>query len=115
MTAMETLRINVATADDIIADLEAGRNVGEAVYSFPTWEALHATLTPNRVALLAALKGKGATTMREAARLVRRDYRPVHADIAALLKVGILDRTAAGIVFPFADLHIDVTGVALVA
>lgn len=112
---METLRINVATADDIIADLETGRNVGEAVYSFPTWEALHATLTPNRVALLAALKGKGATTMREAARLVRRDYRPVHADIAALLKVGILDRTAAGIVFPFEDLHIDVTGIALVA
>ncbi len=112
---METLRINVATADDIIADLAAGRNIGEAVYSFPTWEALHATLTPNRVALLAAMKGKGAITMREAARLVRRDFRPVHADIAALLKVGILDRTAEGVVFPFEDLHIDVTGIALVA
>lgn len=112
---METLRINVATADDIIADLTEGKNVGEAIYSFPTWEALHATLTPNRVALLASLKGKGAVTMREAARLVRRDFRPVHADIAALLKVGILDRTPAGVIFPFKDLHIDVTGIALVA
>lgn len=112
---METLRINVATADDIIADLAAERKLGEPVYSFPTWETLHATLTPNRVALLAALKGKGAVTMREAARLVGRDFRPVHADIALLLKVGLLDRTPEGVIFPFADLHIDVTGIALVA
>lgn len=112
---MDTLRINVATADDIVADLAAGKHTGEAVYSFPTWEALHATLTPNRVALLAALKGKGAVSMREAARLVGRDYRPVHADIAALLRVGILERTPRGVRFPFADLHIDVTGIALVA
>lgn len=112
---MDTLRINIATADDIISDLATGRHAGQAVYSFPSWEALHATLTPNRVALLAALKGRGAVTMREVARLVGRDYRPVHTDIAALLKVGILDRTAKGVAFPFSDLHIDVTGVALVA
>ncbi len=112
---MTILLINIATTDTIVSDLETGRHAGEPVYSFPAWEALHATLTPNRVALLAALKEKGEVSMREAARLVNRDYRPVHADITALLKVGILDRTGKGIVFPYEDLHIDVTGVALAA
>jgi len=112
---MTTLRINVATADDILTDLVVGRHLGEPVYSFPTWKTLHDMLTPNRVALLAALKGRGAVAMRQAARLVHRDYRPVHTDIVALLKVGILERTAKGVLFPFDDLHIDVTGIALVA
>lgn len=108
---METLRINIASQDDIIADFEAGRHIGEPTYSFPTWEALHSALTPNRVAILAAMKDKGGMTMREVSRLVNRDFRPVHADITALVKIGLLDRTEDGVIFPYADVHIDIPGI----
>ncbi|WP_105415661.1 hypothetical protein [Neorhizobium sp. T25_27] len=112
---MKTLRINIASQDDIIADFEAGRHLGEPVYSFPTWEALHTALTPNRVAILAAMKDKGGMTMREVSRLVKRDFRPVHADIAALIKIGLLDRAEDGVIFPYADVHIDISDISKAA
>lgn len=112
---METLRINIASQNDIIADFEAGRHLGEPTYSFPTWEALHSALTPNRVAILAAMKDKGSMTMREVSRLVKRDFRPVHADITALVKIGLIDRVEGGILFPYADVHIDIADISKAA
>jgi len=112
---MKTLRINIASQDDIIADFEAGRHLGESVYSFPTWEALHSALTPNRVAILAAMKDKGSMTMRQVSRLVGRDFRPVHADITTMIKIGLLDRAEDGVIFPYADVHIDIPDISKAA
>ncbi|MGE4339215.1 MAG: DNA-binding protein [Pigmentiphaga sp.] len=104
---MNIVKINVATLDDIRADLAAGRYEGQAVYSFPTLKLLRATLTPTRIALLSALAGQGTVTMRQAAQLAGRDYRSVHADITALLGVGVLDRRSRGIVFPYDGFEIE--------
>ncbi|TWF54363.1 hypothetical protein [Neorhizobium alkalisoli] len=112
---MATLRINIATASDIIADFEASRNPGKPTYSFATWQDLHAALTPNRVAILAAMKNRGGMTMREVSRLVKRDFRPVHADLAGLLKIGLLDRHEAGVIFPYTDVHIDISDISKAA
>ena len=48
-------------------------------------------------------------TIREAARRVKRDVKAVHGDVHALLKAGVLQKTADGlIVFPYDAVHVDV-------
>jgi predicted transcriptional regulator len=110
---MNLLRINVATKDSIIADIMGvigeGKEEHEAIYSFPTYEALHRTLTPKRLAIVEAMTGQGALTMREVSRLVARDFKGVHTDITELLNVGILERDSAGkVTMPFDELRIDI-------
>ena len=75
--------------------------------SFPTLELLWKVLTPNRMALLRALTGAGAVSIREAALRVNRDVRAVHADVTALIKAGLLNRTEDGIEFPYEAVHVD--------
>jgi len=46
--------------------------------------------------------------IRELARLAKRDVRRVHEDVVMLTKLGLLERTdQAGVVCPFATVHID--------
>jgi predicted transcriptional regulator len=48
-------------------------------------------------------------TIRGAVRRVRRDVKAGHGDVHALLKAGVLQRSADGlIVFPCAAVHVDV-------
>jgi predicted transcriptional regulator len=48
--------------------------------------------------------------IREAARRAGRDVKAVHGDVHALLDVGILERSAAGLViFPYDAVHVDFT------
>jgi predicted transcriptional regulator len=103
---MRTLTIKVSTEADLIADVVAGKPRVD-VYSFPSWEALHTTLTPKKLDILAAMKGKGPLGMREVSRMVERGYKGVHTDLTALLNIGLLDRSGDGIVFPYDDLHVD--------
>jgi predicted transcriptional regulator len=46
-------------------------------------------------------------SIREAARRVGRDVKAVHGDVQALIQAGVLDRTDAGIVFPYDAVHVD--------
>jgi predicted transcriptional regulator len=78
-----------------------GEPQGE-VLSFETPALLFKVLTQKRWEMLSALTGAGPVTLREAARRVERDVKAVHGDVHALLKAGILQKTAEGrIVFPF--------------
>lgn len=97
---------------------EAGRRALEAFagvrqgarVSFESVELLWKVLTPKRWALLKALAGQGAVTIREAARRVGRDVKAVHGDIHALLDAGLLDRTEDGrIVFGYDALKVEFT------
>lgn len=48
--------------------------------------------------------------MREIAGLVGRDFKGVHTDITALIRIGLIDRDESGKVFlPFDELHIDIS------
>ena len=52
--------------------------------------------------MLKALYGAGPVSIREASRRVDGDVSAVHADVAALLLAGLLDRTESGqIEFPY--------------
>ena len=46
-------------------------------------------------------------SIREAARRVDRDVKAVHGDVQALIKAGMIDKTKAGIVFPYDAVHVD--------
>jgi predicted transcriptional regulator len=77
--------------------------------SFATPELLFRLLTAKRWELIRALTGAGPVTIREAARRVKRDVKAVHGDVHALLKAGVLQKTADGlIVFPYDAVHVDV-------
>ncbi len=76
--------------------------------SFATPELLWKVLTAKRWELLKTLCGAGAMSIREAARRVGRDVKPVHSDITALLAAGVLDRAeGGGIIFPFEAVKVE--------
>ena len=75
---------------------ETGEAEPAARISFATPELMRDTLTAQRWAILRAMVGQGTLTIREIARRVGRDIKPVHADVLALLEEGILDRSARG-------------------
>jgi predicted transcriptional regulator len=108
---MKTVTLQVAKLDDVkrrVRDAFKGRKQG-AYISFATPELLFRLLTAKRWELIRALTGAGPVTIREAARRVERDVKAVHGDIHALLKAGVLQKTADGlIVFPFDAIHVDV-------
>jgi predicted transcriptional regulator len=85
-------------------------NTGKATtprFSFASPELLWATLTAKRWEILKSLAGAGAVSIREAARRVGRDVKAVHGDVQALLSCGLLNKTDAGIEFPYDAVHVD--------
>jgi len=108
---MKTVTLQVATLDAVkqrVRNAFKGKRQG-AYISFATPELLFRLLTAKRWELIRALTGIGPVTIREAARRVKRDVKAVHGDVHALLKAGVLQRTADGrVVFPFDAVHVDV-------
>jgi len=65
-------------------------------------------LTEKRWELVRTAQGKGELSVRELARLVRRDIKRVHEDVVILVELGLLERTpSSGVLCPYASLHID--------
>lgn len=109
---MKTVTLDVRAPSDSMADLtrrwKAGKPQRSARISFATPELLWKVLTAKRWELLKALCGAGPVSIREAARRVGRDVKPVHSDVTALLAAGVLDRAeGGGIVFPFEAVKVD--------
>jgi predicted transcriptional regulator len=87
--------------------MESGEPLG-AFITFPTVETMWTVLTAKRWEIVRALCGAGPMSLREAARRVGRDVKAVHTDAQALLKAGVLEKTADGqIVFPYDTVHVD--------
>lgn len=86
-----------AAARGAAARIDAG-GAGEdgADIAFENMETLLKTLTANRWRLLRALRGEGPTSIRRLAASLDRDYRGVHADVAALAAIGLIQRTQEG-------------------
>jgi hypothetical protein len=59
-------------------------------------ETLRKALTPNRRALLRALRGRGPSSIRHLAQLLGRDYRGVHAHKRVLVDAGLIERDDSG-------------------
>ena len=108
---MKTVVLDVRSLADTLSDvsraMKTGRADREARISFATPELLWQVLTAKRWELLKSLCGAGPVSIREAARRVGRDVKAVHGDVTALLKAGVLDRTTAGIVFPYEAVKVE--------
>lgn len=103
---MKTVTLDVRAPGEAMEDFvrvwKRGKAEKSARISFATPELLWKVLTAKRWELLKALCGAGPVSIRETARRVRRDVKPVHSDITALLHAGVLDRVEDGrIIFPF--------------
>ena len=102
---MKTVVLDVRTLQDSLSDaartIKSRRAEKPARISFASPELLWQVLTWKRWELLKALCGAGPVSIREAARRVGRDVKAVHADVTALLKAGVINRTDAGVEFPY--------------
>lgn len=106
---MNTVTLSVASREDVTRRaLAALKGQKQAAHiSFASAELLWKTLTRKRWELLHAMTGQGAMSIREAARRVGRDVKAVQGDIHVLINAGVLDRTEAGVNFPYDAVHVD--------
>lgn len=107
---MSEVKLHVADIDAFFAGARqaAGRidrgdfREQESEIAFENAELLLGVLTANRWRLLRALRKAGPSSIRRLAHILGRDYRGVHADVATLSDVGLIDKTEAGkIVVPW--------------
>jgi len=76
---------------------EGGRMVELRVLTLVDLPLLTATLTPARWALLQNLGSAGATSIYGLAKRLARDYKNVHTDVTALLRLGLVERQGDGV------------------
>jgi predicted transcriptional regulator len=63
------------------------------VLSMPDLALLLRTLTPARWTLLERLRDTGPSSIYELAKRLGRDYKNVHTDVTALVKIGLIERS----------------------
>ena len=106
----KTLYVRVSSgpnpADDALDRFEAAWHLASgrkppaplAVLSFAGLPLLAKNLTPARWALLKRLKAAGPLTIFALAKLLERDYKNVHTDVARLAALGLIERTETSLV-----------------
>jgi len=109
---MKILTLDVETPDTFFARIKSDlANKGKSRvdhHSFASYDLLLKILDAKRWALLQALCGAGEISIRETARRVGRDVKAVHGDCVALIKAGILERTAKnGVHFPYDAIKVE--------
>ena len=78
------------------------------VFTFESPSALFRVLTPKRWEILERLQGLGPSSLRGLARSLERDVKRVHEDVAALIEVGLVEKTERGrIHVPFTVIEAD--------
>jgi predicted transcriptional regulator len=78
-------------------DAERGRVTQERVLAFQSWAGLWNVLTGERYRLLRHVHEHPAASISALARSLKRQYRRVHADVAALQGAGLLERVAGAL------------------
>jgi len=73
----------------------------EAHISFENWPLFFRTMTPTRVDILREVHAHPPRSVRALALTLGRDYRRVHADVAALVAAGLLARHGTGLTAGF--------------
>ena len=71
---------------------ERGEVAADHVLAFESWEALSSVMTGERLRLLRHLHAHPEPSVSALARALGRQYRRVHADVAALEQVGLVAR-----------------------
>ncbi len=87
-----SLEDDAATFVDAWHRTERGEDVRERALTFESWETLAKVLTGERVRLLKHVHAHPEPSVSALARSLGRQYRRVHADVAALQAAGLLAR-----------------------
>jgi predicted transcriptional regulator len=103
---LKTLYVRISAQDDALDRFEAawhlasGRKPPEplALLSFADLPLLTKNLTPARWDLLRHLAKAGPMTVYALAKLLERDYKNVHTDVARLAELGLIEKTADALV-----------------
>ncbi|MGB3918329.1 MAG: transcriptional regulator [Thiothrix litoralis] len=110
------LIISITSEADAMQDFKAGflqafktGEVQDEYIYFTSPARLFQKITPKRWELIEKLQEAGMVSIRELARLLRRDIRRVHDDVVVLAEEGIIERDAGGVFVPFAEIHTDFT------
>ena len=111
--------LNVTVGESVVRSLARARNAMEALQrgktpkphfgvGFAQVGQMLAVFTPKRWELIATLRETGPLTTAELARKLDRDYRNVHADVAALAEWLVVERTEDGRVHvPWTEIVVD--------
>ena len=102
----KTLYVRVSTQDDALDRFEAAWHLASgrkapaplSVLSFSGLPLLLANLSPARLELLRRLRAGGPMTIFALARLLKRDYKNVHTDVARLAGLGLVEKTGESLV-----------------
>jgi len=100
----KTLCVRVSSQEDALDRFEAAWHLASgrprpaplAVLSFADLPLLTRNLSPARWDLLKRLKSAGPLSVFALARLLERDYKNVHTDVARLLELGLLEKRGDG-------------------
>lgn len=115
---MSEVKIRIESVDEFLRDaldiakrLDRGERKAEPeLIAFESMELLLKVLTPNRWTLLRTLRADGPSSIRALSHSLKRDYRGVHADTAALLAAGLVERTNDNkIVVPWSRITAEMT------
>ena len=96
----KTLSVGISTLPEALDRFEAawhlatGREAPPPLQrlAFADLPLLLKTLTPARWDLLARLRADGPMSVRALSKLLERDYKNVHTDVAQLAEVGLIER-----------------------
>ncbi len=108
---MNTVTLGLSPRTEVkerLANAFTGHPQG-AFISFASVDVLWKVLTAKRWEILHAMAGQSDLSIRAVARRVGRDVKAVHGDISALLRAGVVVRTARGVAFPYDAVHVDFT------
>ena len=94
------------TAASQVSAARKGR-VPDFHLSFESARSLFAELTPARLDLLDTLRRVGPCTVYALAKAAERNYSNVHADVARMEELGLIERTESGeVVVPYESVEI---------
>jgi predicted transcriptional regulator len=102
----KTLYVRVSAPDDALDRFEAAWHLASgrrppaplALLSFADLPLLTKNLTPARWDLLKHLAKAGPMTVYALAKLLERDYKNVHTDVARLTELGLIEKTEDSLV-----------------
>jgi len=102
----KTLYVRVSPQADALDRFEAAWHLASgrpappplAVLSFASLPLLLKNLTPARWELLRRLAAEGPLTIFALAKLLERDYKNVHTDVARLVELNLIEKTEASLV-----------------
>ena len=112
---MRTASIRIRKVDESLKAVRAGflsawksgTYKGEH-FDFESPAALFRVLTPKRWELIECLQSAGPLGVRALARALGRDVKRVHEDAAAMIEVGMVEKTEDGkLVVPFDEIRAD--------